>query len=102
MILWILIATVMSVLPFVLIKYYTQTKNLWYIVACIIPVAILAIAYYFLLKQKSIGIVYAVVSSLSIILAAVLGYFLFKEKINALMIIGMITIILGIGMMSIK
>ena len=65
----------------------------------ILVVAGYALAFYFLsltLKVMSVGIAYAIWAGLGIVLTAIIGWWLFGQKLDLAAILGMALILLGV------
>lgn len=73
-----------------------QFTRLWPSIICF---AAYAISFYLLaltLKVLPVGIMYAIWSGLGIVLIAIIGYFIFGQKLDAPAVIGMTMIVAGI------
>ena len=79
------------------LKMSEQFTKLW---PSIIVVAGYGMAFYFLslcLKSMSIGIIYAVWSGLGIVLVSVVGWFMFKQRLDFPAIAGITMIVVGVA-----
>lgn len=70
----------------------------------VICVAAYSAAFYFLsltLERIPVGIAYAIWSGVGIVLIALIGFFLFKQTLDAPALIGMALIVMGVVVMNV-
>jgi drug/metabolite transporter (DMT)-like permease len=97
MTLWIIIATIIALIPIVFIKQYIITKKFNYLIFALLTYIILIICYINIFSNKAISSTYIILQILQILTMVVIGILLYKEKINFNKIIGIF-----LGIMSIK
>ena len=100
-ILWIIIATIVGSLPVVLIKRYTETKELFLLFVCIVLYIVLIIAYLNIFKISSISTVYPLIKILSSIIVIILGILFFKEVLSIEKYFGILFALFSIYLLSI-
>jgi len=94
--LYLAIAIVTEVIGTAALQSSSQFTKLW---PSIITVVAYAVSMYFLavsLKYMPVSIVYAIWSGLGIVFIAIIGWFLFKQTIDAAAIIGISMIVAGV------
>jgi len=64
-------------------KYYIETKNIKWIIFSIMSYLLLIYAYYIILNNKNIILIYTISKALSILVVVFSGYFLFNDKLDA-------------------
>lgn len=87
---WIILATIFSALPILLVKAYIDNKNLYWIAFAIIASIILIIPYIKIVRQHNVTTIYSLIMILSIILIIIVDVSLFKEHLTITNIIGII------------
>ena len=86
--LWILLAIVASALPVPLLKYYTQTSDIKWIILAIVSHLILTVSYIHILATTNIESVYAFIKIVSILAVAILSILLFETHIQRHAVLG--------------
>lgn len=79
---WLIIAAITSAIPISFMKYYIETKNIRWIIFSIMSYLLLIYAYYIILNNKNIIVVYTISKALSILIVVITGYFLFNNKLD--------------------
>ena len=93
---WIIIATIASASPVLLVKEYIKSNNLRFIVLSIVSYLTLLFTYIHLFKENEISKIYSLIKIAQLLLVSVIAIQLYNEKINKNKIIG-----LGAGIVSI-
>ena len=93
--LWIIIATIIALIPILLIKNYIITKNFNYLIFALIAYIILIICYINIFSNNVIS-TYTILQILQILAMVIIGIILYKENINFTKIIGLILGIISI------
>ena len=91
--LWIIIATIIALIPVLLIKQYIVTKNFNYLILALIAYIVLIICYINIFNTNVVSSTYVILQILQILIMVIIGIILYKENIN---ITKIIVIILGI------
>lgn len=74
------------------------------LIPAIVAIVGYGVAFYFLsltLKSMSIGIAYAIWAGLGVVLTAIVGVFLFKQKLDLPAIFGMALIVAGVVVLNV-
>ncbi len=90
---WIVVATIVAIIPAILIKKYTVTNNYKFLIYAGIFYGALMYSYIKIFSEESLGIVYTILQILQILLVVIFGILYYKEKLTTQKTIG---IILGI------
>jgi len=80
---WLIIAAITPAIPVSFMKYYIETKNIRWIIFSIMSYLLLIYAYYIILNNKNIILIYTISKALSILVVVFSGYFLFNDKLDA-------------------
>jgi len=80
---WLIIAAITPAMPVSFMKYYIETKNIKWIIFSIMSYLLLIYAYYIILNNKNIILIYTISKALSILVVVFSGYFLFNDKLDA-------------------
>jgi multidrug transporter EmrE-like cation transporter len=80
---WLIIAAITPAIPVSFMKYYIETKNIRWIIFYIMSYLLLIYAYYIILNNKNIIVIYTISKALSILVVILSGYFLFNDKLDA-------------------
>ena len=80
---WLIIAAITPAIPVSFMKYYIETKNIRWIIFSIMSYLLLIYAYYIILNNKNIIVIYTISKALSILVVVFSGYFLFNDKLDA-------------------
>ena len=94
--LWIIIATIIALIPVLLIKQYIVTKNFNYLILALIAYIVLIICYINIFNTNVVSSTYVILQILQILIMVIIGIILYKENINITKIIGIILGILAI------
>lgn len=76
-----------------------QTDGFTRLVPSLVTIAAYGLAFYFLslpIRTMPVGVVYAVWSGAGIVLIALIGYFVFGQKLDAFALLGLALIIAGV------
>jgi multidrug transporter EmrE-like cation transporter len=87
---WIIIATIIAILPIFFIKQYNITNNSMYIILSLLSYIFLTICYINLLNNNEISTIYVILQILQILIVSILSIILFQENISVNKIIGII------------
>lgn len=103
-IIYLIIATIASLLPPIFIKKYNMDKNnnyalLWIVLSAILYL-ILLLTYIKLFDNRDLGIYYVLLQILQIIIIVPIGIIFFGESTNIMKIIGIILAIISIFILS--
>ena len=86
-----IIATIIAIIPVYFINKYIMTNNYLYIILTIFVYMILLYSYINLSKQsEEVMVVYIQLKILQILLVAMIGIFIFNEKLTINKIIGIV------------
>lgn len=99
-IIWFLIAIIASVSPVPFTKSYIKDKHIKWVFASMISFLVLTYAYIKIFSQENISIAYPLVKISAILIVAIIGFFLFNEKINLYSSLGIFFGILSIYLLS--
>lgn len=99
---WFFIAAAAAAVPIPLIKLWTKTHNIQWILLSTFSYAILIYAYSIILADKNITIVYPILKVLSVLLVIAAGVFLFRNELDTKSIIGILLGIISIYLLSSK
>jgi len=101
-ILWFFIAAITAAIPIPLIKKYTETKDVKWIIASVFSYSTLIYAYSIILENKNITIVYPLLKVLSVLIVIGVGFLAFRNKIDFQSIIGILLGVASIYILSRK
>jgi len=99
---WFFIAASAAVIPIPLIKIYTETKDIKWIVLSLLSCLLLVYSYSVLLTDKNIIIIYPILKVLSVILVVAVGLVVFMNKLDAKTIMGILLGLASIYLLSDK
>lgn len=94
--LWIIIATIIALLPLFLIKQYIKSKNNTFLIFSLLSYIILMYCYIKIFSKNDISSAYTIIQVLQILLVIMFGIFAFKETVTYKKIIGIIAGIISI------
>ena len=98
---WMIIATIIAIIPVYFIKKYIMTNNYFYIIITIFLYMILLYSYINLFTLSGeIMIVYTILQILQILLVVMIGMLIFNEKLTIKKIIGIVTGCISIYFLS--
>jgi len=93
---WIIISTIASASPVLLVKEYIKSNKFIYIIIAVASYFTLLLTYLYLFKKNEISKIYSLIKIAQLLLVSVIAIQLHNEKINKNKIIG-----LGAGIVSI-
>lgn len=93
--LWFLIAATAAALPIPFIKQYTLQGGWWWIALSVLSYLTLILAYYIILRDKNITVVYPFLKVLSVLLVVLAGVSVFHDRLTMTSVIG-----IGLGIVS--
>lgn len=85
---WFIIGSIAAIIPVILIKEYTVNKNNNLLLISLVCYLILLYSYIHIFNNKTISSAYTIIQLLQIIIIALSGMILFKEKITSKTIFG--------------
>lgn len=91
---WVMGASIIAILPVLLIKLYNQTNDLIYIVLSLFMYLMLIVAYVNLFKLGEVSTMYTILQISQLLIITCAGFVLWGERFDMYKIIG---IGLGIG-----
>ena len=91
---WSIIASISAIIPIVLIKEYTISKNIFLLVGSLLCYLVLLYSYVIVFKNNKVSSTYTVIQIVQILILILAGVLFFKEKITVSVLTG---ILLGIG-----
>jgi hypothetical protein len=98
---WVLIGAIAAALPMVFVTIYRDTKNIYWIIFAILSYSILVLIYVVLLYRLNNGlIIYSLIKFLSIIIIAIYGIIVLKNKLTANIIFGLFFGFISIYLLS--
>jgi uncharacterized membrane protein len=101
-IIWYIIAASAAAAPIPLIKKYTETNNINWIILSALSYSLLIYAYSVILQDKNIAIVYPILKVLSVIIVIIAGILLFKSTLDNRSILGICLGAISIYLLSSK
>ena len=99
---WFIVAVLASSVPIPLIKYYTETDNVNYIIGATLSYLLLIYALTIVLKDGDITILYPLLKIIAILCVVFSGVILFKNTIDAKAIVGIMLAALSIYLLTNK
>lgn len=99
-IIWFFVATIFASIPVALVKYYTISKNIYFIFLAIISYLILIIAYINILDGTNISAVYPLLKIFSVIIVILFGLVTFNITFKWSLLIGIFLAIISMYMLS--
>ena len=97
---WIMVATLVAILPIVTIKEYLKKKNYIYLVITMLLYFILMISYINILEKKDVSKIYVILQILQILIIIIYGIFILGEPINRDKSIGILCGLTSIYLLS--
>lgn len=85
---YLLIASVIAILPIIFIKEYINTKKIYNLVFALILYILLLLSYIKLFEKSDISSSYTILQILQILIVLVIGIIFFKESLNITKILG--------------
>lgn len=100
-ILWYIIGIVSSILPVVLIKYWTTHRQCyWLLISSVLLYVLLVYAYATIFTTKNISTTYNVLETIANSVIVIIGVVIFGELLSYTNIIGLILAIGGVILLS--
>jgi multidrug transporter EmrE-like cation transporter len=99
-VIWIIIASIVAVIPVYFIKKYNKTQNYLWIFLSMFFYFILIIAYSKLFVDKNIIIIYPIIKIISILLVIIFGYLFFNYRLNVRSGVGILFSIISIYLLA--
>ncbi len=93
---YLIIATIIALLPLIFIKKYIQNKKIIYLVIAMILYFLLMLSYIKLFENTELSSTYTILQILQILLVLLIGVFIFNESLTMNKIIGIILGILSV------
>ena len=97
--LWIIIATIIALLPVILIKQYIATKNIIFLIISLIAYIILMTCYIKIFSSGDMSSIYTILQILQILVVIIFGVIILKEPITVNKIVGIILSIISITLL---
>ena len=91
---WSIIASISAIIPILLIKEYTISKNILLLIGSILCYLVLLYSYIIIFNNNKVSSTYTIIQVAQTIIVLFAGVLFFKEKITLSMLLG---ILLGIG-----
>jgi len=92
----LLLQTIISIVPLVLIKQYIISTNYLLLILCLICYSIMIVLYIKLLRTNALSKLYPVIQILQVIIVVLIGFLFFHEKLTLEIITGIILGLTGI------
>lgn len=86
---WLILSSIFSLIPIVLIKQYNTTDNYIYLILTMICYLILTICYINILKEN-ISSKYTILQIMQILIVTLIGIFYFNDTFDYIKILGII------------
>lgn len=99
---WFTVAVLASAVPIPLIKYYTETDNVNYIIGATLSYLLLIYALTIVLKDGDITILYPLLKIIAILCVVFSGVVLFKNTVDAKAMVGILLAALAIYLLTNK
>ena len=93
---WLTFIGIFDLLATLSARYWSATKNPWFMVATVVFFSLAGVFFAFSLQFKEVAIANIFWISISILTVTIAGYFLFHEPITALQAIGMAILVIGL------
>ena len=100
--LWYIITAACSASTVALVKKYTQTKEPILIILSLVSQCILIYAYFVILQDKNITVIYPMIKIMSILMVALLGCLMFGNTFTSKSLLGICFGILSICLLTAK
>ncbi len=97
---WITFAVVCDVASVLFAKYYLTSDHIWAIFASVIALLLLLYAYLHLL-QKDVGLMYALLTMIPIIIIVLIGITFYSERIKSYQWVGLVLGVIAIILLAI-
>jgi multidrug transporter EmrE-like cation transporter len=85
---WYIIGSIAAIIPVILIKEYTVSKNNNLLLLCLLCYLILISSYVHIFNNKVMSSAYTLIQILQILIIVLSGIMLFKEKITSKTLFG--------------
>jgi len=95
-VIWIIIAAIAAATQVLFVKYYTDSKDLIWIIFSVISHLCMVFAYSIILIDTNMAVIYAIIKVLSILIIMIIGIISFKHTLDIRALIG-----IALGMASI-
>ena len=92
----LLLQTIISIIPLVLIKQYIVSNNYLLLILCLICYLIMIFVYIKLLRNNGLSKVYSFIQILQVIIVVLIGFLFFHENLTLETITGIILGLTGI------
>jgi drug/metabolite transporter (DMT)-like permease len=92
----LLLQTIISIVPLVLIKQYINNNNYLLLLLCLLCYSIMIFIYIKLLRNNGLSKVYSLIQILQVIIVVLIGTLFFHEKLTFEIITGIILGLTGI------
>jgi multidrug transporter EmrE-like cation transporter len=99
---WFVVAAAAAAAPIPLIKLWTTTRNIQWILLSAISYSALIYAYSVILADKNITVVYPVLKVLSVFIVIAAGVVVFRNKLDTTSIVGILLGLASIYLLSSK
>ena len=96
----ILLQTVISLIPVILIKKYITNKNNLLLCICLLCYLIMMILYIKILKTGELSKVYSVIQVLQVVIVVLVGVLFFHEKLSFEVVTGIIMGLVSIYLLT--
>jgi multidrug transporter EmrE-like cation transporter len=100
--LYIAIINLLDLLAIIAGKMWYLTGRPVYLILCSLGFALAGIFFALSLKFEGAAITNILWISISVILVAIVGYFVFKENINLIQFFGIIAVLIGVVLLNIR
>jgi multidrug transporter EmrE-like cation transporter len=87
---WLIIATIIAIIPIFLLKQYILTNNYLYIVLSLCTYSILIISYINLFRNNQVSSIYVLLQILQIFLVVSVSLLFYNEHIKLSQLVGII------------
>jgi len=98
----IILITALDIVGIICAKFYSINKNNWLLFATVIFFGAAGYTFAKSLKYEGAAITNILWIGLSTVLVGILGYFIFKEEISSIQLIGMAVIVIGLVLINLK
>jgi len=99
---WFIVAVIASSVPIPLIKYYTETNNVNYIIGATLSYLLLIFSLTIVLKDGDITILYPLLKIIAILCVVFSGVILFKNTVDTKAMAGILLAALSIFLLTNK
>lgn len=87
---WLIIATIIAIIPIFLLKQFILTNNYLYIILSLCAYSILIVSYINLFRNNQVSSIYVLLQILQILLVVIVSLLFYNEHIKLAQIIGII------------